>query len=326
MGQLLRLTNTWVQAALWLVAAVFAAFLIGLGGKLLDKLWEAERPLTLQQFSDPTRSSNAQHQLHLAEARVQSVRMHLEQARHKLGVAKTNTTLARQNFDLWLASRDAAARPDQESELLIRTSELDQVRAAEQATLAAVRAQEQALLQAIEQRDQASRHWSSLERAALAALEQARWHQQMQAFLYRLAITAPLVLLACWLFIKKRGSHWWPFIWGYIFFAAFTFFVELVPHVPAYSGYVRYIVGIVITVLVGRFAILSLQAGDAAGAGSAPAACPACARPTAQSEEQDYCPHCGTRLFNSCGKCKTRKTAFARFCTACGTPSVADGA
>lgn len=327
MGKLLHVTNTWMQTALWLVAAAFAAFLIGLGGTLLDKLWEAERALMLQQFIDPAQGAQAQQQLRQADARMQALRLGLEQARHKLGVATTNTTLARESFDLWIAARRAAARPDQEAELLARTSELDQVRLAEQSALAAVQIQEHALQQASQQREQAARRWRALERAALASLEQARWQQQMNAFLYRLAVTAPLVLLACWLFVKKRGSAWWPFIWGYIFFAAFTFFVELVPYVPTYSGYVRYIVGIVITVLVGRFAILSLQEeenGTPGAAGSA--ACPGCARNIDPSDAgPDFCPHCGTRLFNACGKCKTRKAAFARFCGSCGSASVPDG-
>ncbi len=335
MGKVLQVTNTWMQAALWLVAAAFAAFLIGLGGKVLDKLWDVERPVSLQQFIPPAEGAQAQQALRQADAQADAARLRLEQARHKLGVAKTNTALAKQNFDLWIASRSAAARPDQDAELLARTSELDQVRVAEQGALLAEQAQAQALLQASQQRDLAGRRWRAIERAALDSLEQARWQQEMRVFLYRLAVTTPLVLLACWLFLKKRDSAWWPFIWGYIFFAAFTFFVELVPHVPSYSGYVRYVVGIVVTVLVGRFAILSLQESEAADAAArsdtaearlANACCPGCARPVdLHDPAQDFCTYCGMHLFTACHKCKTRKAAFARFCFACGTSTVASG-
>lgn len=335
MGKVLHVTNTWMQAALWLVAAAFAAFLIGLGGKVLDKLWDVERPVSLQQFIDPLQGAQAQHALRKADAEADAARLRLEQARHKLAVAKTNTVLAKQNFDLWTASRSAAARPDQDAELLARTGELDQVRVAEHGALVAEQAEAQALLQANQQRDQAGRRWRAIERAALVSLEQARWQQEMRVFLYRLAVTTPLVLLACWLFLKKRDSAWWPFIWGYILFAAFTFFVELVPHVPSYSGYVRYIVGIVVTVLVGRFAILSLQEAEAADAAArsdtaearlANASCPGCARPVdLHDPAQDYCPHCGMHLFTACLECKTRKAAFARFCSACGASGGARG-
>ncbi|MBS1159426.1 MAG: hypothetical protein H6R15_1845 [Proteobacteria bacterium] len=32
----------------------------------------------------------------------------------------------------------------------------------------------------------------------------------------------------------------------------------------------------------------------------------------------DYCPHCGICLFEHCSACQERKSAFARFCHACG--------
>ena len=33
----------------------------------------------------------------------------------------------------------------------------------------------------------------------------------------------------------------------------------------------------------------------------------------------DFCPHCGIGLYDHCGVCKTRKSAFSKFCHACGT-------
>ena len=31
-----------------------------------------------------------------------------------------------------------------------------------------------------------------------------------------------------------------------------------------------------------------------------------------------FCPHCGIGLHDYCGACNTRKSAFAKFCHACG--------
>ena len=159
--------------------------------------------------------------------------------------------------------------------------------------------------------------------------------------MYRLALTLPLLVLAGWLFVKKRQGTYWPFVWGFILFALFTFFVELVPYLPSYGGYVRYMVGIIITALVGRYAIVALNrylerqkqaeelpdvqrrselGYDNALALLAKGLCPGCERPVDLKDgKTDFCPHCDICLHNHCGHCQARKSAFARFCFGCGT-------
>jgi hypothetical protein len=154
--------------------------------------------------------------------------------------------------------------------------------------------------------------------------------------------------VAGWLFVKKRKSTYWPFVWGFIFFALFAFFVELVPYLPSYGGYVRYLVGIVLTVLVGRYAIVALNrylarqklaeqqpdqvrreelSYDTALTRLGKGVCPGCERPVdLKNDAIDFCPHCGIGLFDHCGVCETRKSAFSRFCHACGTPAAAQSA
>jgi predicted RNA-binding Zn-ribbon protein involved in translation (DUF1610 family) len=149
-----------------------------------------------------------------------------------------------------------------------------------------------------------------------------------------------LLAIAAWLFVKKRKTTYWPFVWGFIIFALFAFFVELVPYLPSYGGYVRYVVGIVVTVLVGRQAIVSLNrylerqklaeqlpdaqrreelSYDTALTRLSKSVCPGCERAVdLKNTEIDFCPHCGIGLFDHCGKCTTRKSTFARFCHACG--------
>ena len=103
----------------------------------------------------------------------------------------------------------------------------------------------------------------------------------------------------------------------------------------------RYIVGIVVTVLVGRQAILLLNrylkkqklaeqfpsaqrrdelSYDTALTQLSKSVCAGCERTVDLKNTQiDFCPHCGISLFDHCFQCTTRKSAFAKFCHACGT-------
>jgi hypothetical protein len=43
-----------------------------------------------------------------------------------------------------------------------------------------------------------------------------------------------------------------------------------------------------------------------------------------KNTEIDFCPHCGIGLFDHCRACEARKSAFSRFCHACGTGAAAE--
>jgi predicted RNA-binding Zn-ribbon protein involved in translation (DUF1610 family) len=325
------------------VAFVFAGFLIGLGGKIVDNMWRVEPPKGAEQFIDPVKGPALRAARNNAEATRMAAATRLEQAAQQHSVALSNTRAAQQTFENWLATRRATARPDQDPELIARTRELDSLKAAERTALAGVQAQQQAELDASQARERFTTEWNTLEAAAQDAAQHANKAQELRVFLYRLAMTLPLLLAAGWLFVKKRHGQYWPFVWGFIFFALFAFFVELVPYLPSYGGYVRYSVGIVLTAVIGRYAIISLQRYlerqkasealpdvqrrvtlryDSAMARLDKGVCPGCERPVDSKDAKvDFCPHCGIGLFDRCAHCAARKSAFARFCFACGTPA-----
>lgn len=343
MSKGLRLTEKWMQRALWLVAFVFAGFLIGLGGKIVDNMWRVEPPAPFESFIDPVRGPAVRAAAERAQENRDAATERLDQARQKHSVAQSNTRTAQQSFENWLSTRRATERPDQDAELINRTRELDLIKDAERKALALVEAQQQALLDASQAQERAAADREKLEAPAREAAYKAAKAQEMRVFLLRLALTLPLLLVAAWLFARKRHSQYWPFVWGFIFFALFAFFVELVPYLPSYGGYVRYGVGIVLTAVIGRYAIVSLQRYlerqkaaealpdvkrretlryDSAMTRLGKGVCPGCERPVDLKDATvDFCPHCGIGLFDRCGRCAARKSAFARFCFSCGTPA-----
>jgi predicted RNA-binding Zn-ribbon protein involved in translation (DUF1610 family) len=349
MSKALRLSEKWFQRGLWLVALVFASFLIGLGGTIVGDLPQVESAKTLEDFMEPAATAKVRAEMAQAETSERAARDALEQARLKQQVAQSDVSTARQGFNNWIATRKATERAEQDPQVITRTQALDTLQARERQARAETERQQQQLLDAEQAGQRAHRQFADLEDAARGQYQQAQRAQELRVFGYRLALTLPLLLVAGWLFKRHRRGRWWPFVWGFIFFALFAFFVELVPYMPSYGGYVRYIVGIVITALVGRWAIIALQnylerqrsveaqpdqqrraelSYDTALARMGKGVCPSCERTVdLKNPEIDFCPHCGMGLFNHCGQCETRKNAFSHFCHACGTAAsvLADG-
>jgi flagellar biosynthesis GTPase FlhF len=341
----LRLSEKWFRRGLWLVAFVFAGFLIGLGGTVVGDLPKVEKRLEIDDFLDRAAADALRDGIRRSERAAGAAQSALEQARLKHRVAQSDTQSARETFNNWLATRRATQLSEQDPELVARTKALDGLRQAERDAQAKAEQQEQLALDARQAQSKAQQQLQEMERAAQEKLDAEYRRVELRVFLYRLALTLPLLIAAGWLFKTKRHSTYWPFVWGFIFFALFAFFVELVPYLPSYGGYVRYVVGIVVTVLVGRQAIVSLNrylerqrlaeqmpdvqrreelSYDTALARLAKSVCPGCERPVdLKNEKIDFCPHCGIGLFDRCGKCNTRKGAFARFCFSCGTPGKA---
>lgn len=347
MSKGLRLSEKWFRFGLWLVAIVFASFLIGLGSTVVENLPKIERYYTEQDFMDPAATGQIRAAMKAAAQAQRDARENLEQTQLKYDAAKATSASARESFDNWIATRHATQSPDQDKELIARTSQLDQIKAAERKALQDVEAQRQKLLDAEQAQARQNRELDNLRATASVELERVQRSQELHVFLYRLALTLPLLAIAGWLFAKKRKSTYWPFVWGFIYFALFAFFVELVPYLPSYGGYVRYAVGIIVTVLVGRQAIVSLNrylekqkqaealpdaerrkelSYDTALARLGRKVCPGCERQVdLDNPSIDYCPHCGICLFNRCTGCNARKNAFSRFCFSCGKPGAGEG-
>ncbi|WP_337171244.1 zinc ribbon domain-containing protein [Gemmatimonas aurantiaca] len=339
-----RVPERLFAIAMWAVSIIFAGFLIGLGGKIVAELPGVEQGLSLPEFIDPaklvplhaTRDSLLQVE--------RSTRDERDRASQQHAVARNAYTSQRESFDAWVATRRATTDPAQDPEVLSRTRALDTLKSTEREAEARVEKLDETLL-AITQAQEANREAEvDLEIAARGSFERARFTQELKVFGIRLALTLPLLLIAGWLVARKRRSEYWPLLRGFVLFAVFAFFVELVPFLPSYGGYVRYAVGIIASGVAGVYIIRAMrrylaqrqrveQQTEAERRRALPyeealkridaGVCPGCERriATGPNGPANFCVHCGLRLFDQCGGCHTRKNAFYPYCPSCGVPA-----
>jgi predicted RNA-binding Zn-ribbon protein involved in translation (DUF1610 family) len=344
MSKSLRLSETWFRRFLWAIAVVFAWFLLGLGAHILADLPKIENKLSLQQFIDPVALRTVQDDIRKAELSEREATDALEQARLKHNASQANTDAEKETFMAWVATRQATEAPAQNIEVTRRTERIENFQALERVALAQVEAQQKILLDSEQALREARSRLNSLEESAQSDFQSELFKQELRVFGLRLLFALPLVLAAGWLYKHKRKSTYWPFVWGFVFFALFVFFVELVPYLPSYGGYIRYLVGIALTVLIGQQAIRRLNLYleqqklaeaqpeaqrreslqyDAALALLAKGVCPGCERHVDLKDPKiDFCPHCGLGLYQACSNCNTRKSTFSKYCHSCGATSL----
>jgi hypothetical protein len=341
MSRSLRLSEKWFNRALWLVALIFAGFLIGLGGLVVNDLPKVERSVSQDDFIDKQNADASRALIKSLQNEVRTTSEEMERTQLTLATANADYRASQDTFRNWLATRSVTEQGEQNPEVLKRTQELDRLKTAERKAQQAVEKLNETTLTLNQRMSTEQRSLQTLQDTADVKMQGAYRKQELRVFGYRLALTLPLLGIAAWLFVKKRKTSHWPFVWGFLFFALFAFFVELVPYLPSYGGYIRYIVGIVLTGVIGHYAIKALQrylerqkAQEAAPdeqrreqldyelvqARLAKGVCPGCERAyDMKSEVNNFCGHCGLCVFNHCTKCNTRKNAFSRYCFSCGT-------
>ena len=131
MSKSLRLSEKWFRRGLWLVALVFAGFLIGLGSTLVGDLPQVEHQRKLDDFVDAAAAAPLRRTLHDTEATLERVAREQEQAELAHDAAAQASSNARETFGNWLATRRATALPAQDAELVERTRALDALKGAE---------------------------------------------------------------------------------------------------------------------------------------------------------------------------------------------------
>ncbi|NPE52523.1 zinc ribbon domain-containing protein [Dickeya dadantii] len=340
----LRGPERLIRMGQWAVALLFAYFLVMISAAVLEDLPSLTREPDRGSFIDQTAVDAQKARMAPIQAAQEALDNALADKREAREMATNDYAKAKASFDNWRATRSSTELSDQNPEVIKRNHELDRLLALQQqldgqlADLQKQRAQLQLQLAPITLA--VSRLYGDADARYGEALRKA----ELQAFFIRLAFVGPLLLAALWLFRRYRKGNQWPFVWGFILFALFGFFVELVPYLPSFGGYIRYGVGVVLTYFGGRALLRWLQAYlerkkqeqaasqeerkesihyEAALTSLARNQCPSCDRPLIlqNGATPAFCMHCGLQLLSPCPSCGLRKNAFYHYCPDCGEPA-----
>jgi predicted RNA-binding Zn-ribbon protein involved in translation (DUF1610 family) len=343
MNKNLRLSERVYQRILWGVAFVFAGFLIGLGRLVVGDMPAVERPLSLESFLDTKAADPIRRNLDELTAERRELSDALETRRLTLTAAEQDVEQAQTSFKAWATTRQVTQDTLNDPQVAQRVRQIDALVAREREAQRAVEEVNRQNLQLGAKETAEQEKLRKLQADAAERYDAAMQRQAIRVFGWRLAVTVPLLLIAGWLLARRRNSKYWPFVYGFAIFAGFTFFVELVPYLPSYGGYVRYGVGVAGTLIGGLYLIRALTRyreqqriieaqGDAQRRAAlsyemvmarlAKKVCPGCERLVHPDDPgENFCPHCGLCLFDRCARCDTRKNAFSRFCSSCGSPA-----
>ena len=255
----LRVPEKLFAVVMWLVSFAFAGFLTGLGNNVVDDIPRVEDSLSIEQFADATALKAAKAAVASSEKQSAEQADQLVQANQGLKAARNAYNSAREAFDNWTATRSVTTDSAQDPEVISRTRGLDALKAAERKAEAATEQIEQDSLNTSQQIEKQRRAERDITNAAEGSYRAALFKQEMRVFGFRLALTLPLLAIAAWLVARKRKSDYWPLMRGFVMFALFAFFFELVPYMPSYGGYVRYIVGVLMTAVGGHYVIKAMR-------------------------------------------------------------------
>ena len=333
--------ETLFRIVMWGISLCFASFLVGLGNIIIRDLPKVERAVQLEDYQDAgqlqkntqRREQNQKEQTVLTRER--------ELAQQSANTARSAYASEQDNYHNWLALRGITEDNKQNPDVVARAQHLETLKVAQRKAQLELERIDGELIRNRQETNRLYEQEREMSNEARKPYESARRRQELSIFGVRLLFTLPLLGIGIWAFRSRRTNKYWPLWRGFIGFALFTFFFELVPYLPSYGGYVRYAVGIILTALAGHYLIKWMQAylerrkaaeqqaestrrasmdRDAALRKLSANLCPSCERPvvSVDGKPASFCVHCGLNLYTECGHCHSRMNSFFAHCGACG--------
>lgn len=328
----------------WLIALLFAYFLIQVGASLIADLPLLAAPPRLERYLDQARLGRLQGELSPLNSERERLQGELLALQRREQEAREAYDTDKTSFENWRSARSATEQSAQNPEVIRRVRQLDG-QLEQQRRLGGERRGLESELRTLEQRIASpQQQLDQLQAEAQRRWQSAKQTSELRAFAIRLLFVGPLLALALWQFRRFRGSEQWPFVWGFLLFGLVAFFVELVPYLPSFGAYLRYGVGALLTFLGGRTLIRWLNAYlqrkqqeqtapqeerqrsiryEQALQALSRNQCPSCERSLSRDSVAlpDFCMHCGLHIQRNCSSCGHHQLVFFPYCSACGAPS-----
>ena len=325
------------------ISIIFAYFLLQMGSLIIKDIPKVGVKLTINDFINEKALKKIDDQLEIIESKQEMLQLEMNALEARREGIERNIDLEKSNYTAVLASRYVTEDDKTNPRVEIFREKLENERKKLKSAnrqISDLALQITTKKNEIRKQNQAKR---DIIRKAKKKQEDANRSNTLKAFLIRLAFILPLLGIAYFLFKRYRKSVYWPFVFGWGYFALFAFFVELVPYLPDYGGYVRSTVGVLICLLIGKGVIQKLQAyleqkrkseleGEEKRRSKlqekesslevtfgkiAKNICPSCDRKFMDIEYK-FCMFCGLCIKRECPQCHKLQISFNQYCLECG--------
>ena len=334
------------------IALVFCLFLVLLTNRVVSDLDQFTSRPEINTFEQQFQDTVLVRQQEALQQALLTNTQQTEVTQQALNAAMEQARVEKEAFNNWIKTRNTIGNPEQDQEVISRTQQLDNRYAIQKNWATQLNDLKRQRLDLNNQLTTVDSAISENRQLTRDAYNKAYKQFELQAFLWRLALVLPILLLGIYFLLNFRHHRFWPLFLGFVLFAFYSFFFGLMPYLPWYGGYVRYTVGIILSILLGGYAIRSLRQyieqkqvalttdsivraqeiqKEVAEKSYEKHQCPSCEKDflppkwvsdgqkSAPVSNPKFCQHCGLTLFKNCIHCQTENFAHFGYCRACGS-------